>query len=845
MDRFEDRRGVHVMSGSGHDVRMALRAFRATPMVTAIAVASLALAIGANTAIFSIANSLLLNSLPVRDPGRLVHVTDSIRRDTGEIRVRAWSNPFWEQIQARPDLFESATAWSFARFDLAPAGETQLVDGVWADGGFFETLGVQPAIGRTFTALDDRPGGGPDGAVAVLGYGCWQRRFGGLPSVIGQTVTLNGVPFTIIGVTPRGFFGLEVGRAFDVIVPLGTEALVRGRDSALQSASTNFLSIVARLKPEQSPEAAASDLRAAQAAIRQATLGPWDKEEADRYLASPFTVVPATSGYSNLRAAFSRPLLIIGAVVALVLLIGCVNVANLQLARAIARRHELSVQVALGASRWRLARQLFAESAALSVAGAALGLSIATWGSRFLVGQLTTANPVVLDVSPDVRVLAFTIGVTALTALLFGTAPALRAAHATPMAAIKDRGRAPAGERAGLMTWLVALQVAMSTVLLIGAGLFVRSFTTLAGRDLGLNPDPVLIATIDPQRANVPPQLRVALYERLRDAVLQVPEVADAAISNLTPVGGGGFTPAIAISTVAPPVRIDANDVVAGTLISPGWFDTFGMRRLAGRDFTNLDRNGAERVAIVNEAFATRYLAGSDPLAHAITIYPGTSRALTLRIVGVVATAVYSSARERTSATWFVPMAQFTVPGFPFSSARLSVRVSSGAPARLTKSIAAAVTAVNPRLALTFRPLAGQVRDSQTLDRLMAQLAGFFGGLGLLLAGLGLYGVTAYGLSRRRTEIGIRLALGADPNRVMRFVLARVSLLVVAGVAAGIAVSLWASRFVAGLLYGLEPQDPATVAGTAAVLLTIGIAAAWFPVRRATRMDPGAVLREG
>ena len=249
-------------------------------------------------------------------------------------------------------------------------------------------------------------------------------------------------------------------------------------------------------------------------------------------------------------------------------------------------------------------------------------------------------------------------------------------------------------------------------------------------------------------------------------------------------------------------------------------------------------------MAIVNEAFATRYLAGTDPLAHAITIFPGTSRAMTLRIVGVVASAVYSSAREPAPATWFVPIAQFTVPGFPFVPASLSVRATSGAPARLTKSIAAAATSVDPQLALTFRPLAGQVRDSLMLDRLMAQLAGFFGVLGLLLAGLGLYGVTAYGLSRRRTEIGIRLALGADPSQVMRFVLARVSLFVGAGVAAGIALSLWASRFVAGLLYGLEPQDPATLVATAAILLTIGIAAAWLPVRRAARMDPGAVLRE-
>ena len=845
MEGLRDQRGVPRLSGTGQDLRMAWRALRATPLVTAVAVASLALAIGANTAIFSIVDSLLLSGLPVRSPERLVHVTDSVRRETGEIRVRAWSNPFWEQLRARPHLFESAAAWSFTRFNLASGGEAQFVDGIWADGGFFETLGVHAVAGRTFSARDDRPGGGVDGPVAVIGYGYWLRQFDGSPSAIGQVVRLTGVPFTIIGVAPREFFGLEVGRGFDVIVPLATEALIRRGDSALNSASTNFLSIVARLRPDQTLDAAGAALRGVQADIRQATLGPWDKEEADRYFASPFTVVPARTGYSYLRSAFQTPLLIIGAVVLFVLLIGCVNVANLLLARAIGRRHELSVQVALGASRWRLVRQLLAESVALSGMGAALGIGVAVASSRFLVHQLSSGpNAVVLDLPLDTRVLGFTMAVAIITALLFGTAPAILAGRARPIDAIKERGRGVAGgSRRGLMTWLVAVQVALSTVLLVAAGLFVRSFASLMNRDLGLRPDRVLVATVEGLRANADPLARLALYQRVREAVLQVPGVAEAAISHLTPLGGGGFSPPVAVSTPAGDILARSDVEIVGNRISPGWFDTFGMHLVAGRDFGEDDRSGAAGVAIVNEAFVKCCIRNGDPVGTTITVYPGTVRALRLRIVGVAANAIYYSARESPLPTWFAPIGQFTA-GRPFDSTRLSVRASAASPALLTKSIAAAATSVHPTLSLTFRPLAAQVRGSLTIDRLMAQVAGFFGVLALLLAALGLYGVTAYALSRRRTEIGIRLALGADPNRVMRSVLARVALLIAVGAGAGLAVSLWMSTFVAGLLYGLVPEDPATLAGAAGVLFAIGVLSTWLPARRAARMDPAAVLRE-
>ena len=730
---------------------------------------TLALGIGANTAIFSILNGLLLRSLPVREPDRLVHVTDSVLRETGETRVRAWSYPAWEQIRQRPHLFEGATAWSFTRFNLASGGETQFVEGIWADGGFFDMLGVSAVLGRSFSPRDDEPGGGPDGAVTVISYGYWQRHFGGSADVIGRSVSLNGRPFTIIGVAPPEFFGLEVGRSFEFAVPLRTEALIRGPDSALDSASTNFLTILARLERGQSLESAASELRRVQPEIRGATLGPWSKDAVDQYLTSPFTLVPAGAGYSNLRSTYERPVVILAVTVAFVLLIGCVNVANLLLARANGRHHELSVRLALGASRLRLVRQLFAESLTLSVAGAALGVGVAVYTSRFLVQQLSTpANPVFLDVATDGPVLVFTLAVTAVTALIFGTAPAFLTTRAAPMEAIRAQGRTAVDVAGGgVMGWLVVVQVALSVVLVVAAGLFIRSFTTLATRSLGFEPDRVLVVTVDTQQANVDPAQRVRLYQRAREAVRRLPNVADASISFLTPAGGGGFTPAVEISAVqlsgasAQYRLMPANGEVFGNLVSPGWFSTFGTRLIGGRDFGDSDGPGAPRAIIVNETFAGRFLDGGSPLGRTVTVYPNTPRALPAQIIGVVEDAVYGSPRERVPPTWYLPIAQFAVPGFPFASARLSVRAETGSPVLLSKSVAGALAAVHPALALTFRPLAGQIRASLTRDRLMAQLAGALGGLALLLAALGLYGLTSYAIARRRAEIAIRIALGA------------------------------------------------------------------------------------
>jgi putative ABC transport system permease protein len=711
----------------------------------------------------------------------------------------------------------------------------------------FDTLGVPAILGRTFTPADDTRGGGPDGAVAVISYSFWQRQFGGAADAIGKRLDLERVGFTIIGVTGPDFFGPDVGRAFDVAVPIGVEPLVRGKESWLDARSTWWLTVMARLKPGQSVDAGTAAIRGVQPQIREATMPPdWRPSDKDRYLKEKFTLVAAGTGNSSMRQRYERPLLTLLVVVGLVLLIACANIANLLLARATARRHELSVRVALGASRWRLARQLLCESFVLAGSGAAAGMLLASWASRLLVRQLSTqTSTVFLDLSPDWRVLAFTIGVTVATALLFGTVPALRASGVAPIDALKEHGRGTSSDsRAGLASGLIVAQVALSLVLVVAAGLFMRTFSSLSGLHLGFDRDRVLLVTINAQRTEIPPADRLATFERIRQRVLAVPGVASAAVSLVTPVSGSTWDNRVDISdSVDLPERERQSNFNA---ITPGWLTTFGTPLIAGRDIAGGDRKGTPPIAIVNQTFARKFLNGASPIGHTVTTGgAGPGAEPPREIVGVVGDAVYRALREPVPPTMYVPLAQLDESRRPApASMSVSVRSATGNPALLARSVSAAISGVNRDLALTFRPLVDQVNASLTQERIVAMLAGFFGALALLLAAIGLYGVTSYAVSRRRTEIGIRMALGAAPGGVVRMVLSRVTLLVVIGVAVGGALSLWASKFVETLVYGLEPRDPVTLAGAAVVLAAVGAIAGWLPAHRASRIDPAEVLRD-
>jgi putative ABC transport system permease protein len=832
-----DARGTRFVDDLAQDLAYGLRVLRRSPTFTVVAVLSLALGIGANTAIFTLVNGLLLRSLPVREPDRLVMLKDG-----------SWTHPIWEQVRDRQtELFDGALAWHHTTVDLARGGVADPVEGLMVSGGFFDVLGVPAVLGRALTAADDASSGS-DGPVAVLSHSFWQRRFGGAADVVGKSLVIAHVPFTIVGVVAPEFTGPTAGRSFDVATTLAAMDLVKRENASwLTGRSSRWLDIAARLKPGQTPEQATAALRAVQPQIREATLPEhWRAEELKRYLGEGLTLVPAATGSSDLRHRYERPLLVLMAVVGLVLLVACANIANLLLARADGRRHELTVRLAIGASRMRIARQLLTESLLLSALGAALGLAFAHWGSRLLVHQLENGREAVfVHLGLDWRVLAFTAAVAIATALLFGTAPAFGAGRVQPQAALHEQGRTLTGERKkGLGSPLVVAQVALSLVIVVGATLFVRTFTALAARDLGFDRDRVLLVGIDAHRTAPKAEQMVALADRVVEAVGALPGVERAAASSVTPISHAQWDDTFELPDSAGSQLSERERTLWINAVTPGFFATYGIRVLEGRNFEPGDRLGAPDVVMVNQAFARKYTNGGSPLGHVVRELERPERKpRSFTIVGMVADSVYDAPREAMPPILYQSMAQAVVDLPP--ALNVSVRARNGSSALLIKSVAAAVGQVDREASLRFQPLAAQVASDFARERLLAMLSGFFGALALVVAGIGLYGVTSYAVGRRRTEIGIRMALGADAAGVVRLILRRVAGLLGLGVGIGALISLWAARFVSSLLYGVGPRDPMSLVVAALVLTAIGALAAWLPARKAARIDPAQVLREG
>ena len=814
------------------DVRYALRALRAAPAFATVAILSLALGIGANTAVFSVINALVLRSLPVNHPEELVAV---VRGQDGMI----FTNPLWEAIRDRQDMFSGIFATGMTSFNLTAGGEARRVDASTVSGDYFATLGVRAVAGRLIARRDDYRG---CPGVAVLSEGFWSSHYSADPGVIGKPILIDGHPFDIIGISDGRFAGVSVGQRPQIFVPICTEKIIRGANSQLDERSSWYLEIVGRPKPGLTHAQIEARFATLAPDIIEATIPPhWPTESLQYYRSAKFRVESAARGFSFVRDMYAKALYVLMAIVALVLLIACANVANLLLARATVRRREMAVRVALGAGRGRLARQLITESLLLSTIGAVLGIAFAVWGSRLLVRLLSRGeSDVALDLGADPRILLFTIGVATLTGLLFGLVPAWRAGRVDPQAAMKAQGRgvAEGHSRFAMGKALVIAQVALSLVLIMGAGLLIGSWRKLATLDPGFRSEGVLLVDTNIQNTNTPPEQRLALHQQMIDAVRRIPGVQSASASQLTPVGHSTWNDVFRTPGFTPKDEDDATAWV--NPVSDGYFRTLDIPILAGRDFDTRDTPTSARVAIVNEAMARKFFKTPAAVGRRVQKQEGPDWSQPIEVVGVVGTTKYRSMRDSAQPIIYYPRAQESPKAQQMS---LELRAAAGA-TTLVPSVTKAIASINPRITLDITTLERQLTASLTVPRAIAMLAGFFGTLAVLLATIGLYGVMAYTVARRRNEIGVRIALGAEQSRVVRMVLGEVAAIVIAGVVVGVGLSLGVTRLVTSFLYGMKPTDPGTLVASAVVLALVGLAAAALPARRAATLDPVAALRE-
>jgi putative ABC transport system permease protein len=818
------------------DIRYSVRVLAKAPLFTSMVMFTLALGIGANTAIFSLMNSLLLKPLPVEKPEELMEVSGSGRMGaSGEYVL---TNPLWEQIRDQQDVFSGVFAWGSEQFDLATGGMAQNADGLWVSGDFFRTLGLNPAAGRLFSAADDRRG---CAALAVLSYGFWKSHYGAAGSAIGSAISLDGHPFEVVGVAPAGFYGMTVGRKFDIAVPICTAEVFDGPESRLDKRHWWWLHVAGRIKEGIGMARLKSRLaRLSPAVYGSAVPGDWISSWQDNFRKRVMAPVPLTTGLSDLRKDYEEPLRVLMAVVGLVLLIACANIASLMMARAAARSKEMAMRLALGASRLRLMRQLIVECFLLSFAGAALGLLLARWGDTLLLRYLSGVHrQVFLDFALDARVLSFTACAAAIAGLLFGVAPALRGTSASLAGTIKESHATAGGPRTRLRLWIAASQVALSLVLLVTAGLLLRSFRNLATADVGFDPEHVLLVNVNLFTAKTPPSEYAATYDRIGAQLRALPGVVSAARSMLTPLGNSQWNTVIH-SDIPHPI-VGSDDTVYFNFVDRYYFATLRTPLLAGRDFIGTDSAKSQPVAVINQTLARRFFPGVNPVGH--TFRPeGAARKLDppIEVIGVAKDAKYESMREEPVPTVFRALAQTPLED-PADSFELRIALPQRA---MRKAVESAVAAVNPEIPIEMHTLTAQVDESMTRERVLAALSVFFGGLALLLATIGVYGTLSYLVAQRRIEFGIRMALGATPRSILTLVMRNVVTVLIGGIVTGIGLSLAASRLLSALLIGIQARDPGTVAMSGALISLVSLAAGLLAARRATTVDPMVALRQ-
>jgi predicted permease len=822
----EDSRAAWRWSWQEHlrqDVGYALRTLRKSPGFAAVAVLTLALGIGANTAIFTLIDALLLRALPVPSPGALLQVSMT-PGDARESQLsESLSYPAVRVLADQRDIFAGVGGFSTFTFDAGRSDNMRKTDGAFVTGAFFEAMGVVPAAGRLLTREDDEVSA-PLAAVITDRY--WERAFARDPRIIGQPYRVNGRAVSIVGVTPPGFTGAHVGWVADITLPVSAVAQVRPELVTLLGPGNIWLRVLARPRAGVSLAQAAEALKLRWPELSQAAIAPtFTAERRAGITNARFTLRPGSTGWTNLRDLFRQPLYVLMTLVGLVMLIACANVAGLLLARGTARRKEIAIRLALGAGRGRLVQQLFTESLMLSLGGAVLGMYVAGFLSRYLVDLLATGPlKLTFDLTVTWHILAFMAALSLATSVLFGLAPAWQATARKPVDALKAVSGLPL--RGRLLPFVVTAQVALCLVLLVGAGLFVQTLRNLQSLKTGFEHQGVLLVDVAGQRP-------LSFYKDALDVVRTVPGVMSASVATNTPLSGAGWSEKVTIDGVTQERELSF------LAVSPLYFQTLGTPIVRGRDFGATDEGSVARVAIVNETFARRYFPKRDPIGSHFAA--SVARAsVDLEIVGIVSDVIGNDLRAAPPATVYVPYFQVQVMSQNFSS--LQVRIS-GPAAPLADAIR---RELQPRMSGTpveVRSLTAQVDSASVRERLVTSLATGLGVVALALAAIGLYGLLAYSVATRTREIGIRVALGANSLGVVTLVLRQGARLALSGIAIGVVAAAALSRFVDGMLFGLTPLDPATFVGVSVLLATTAFLASCIPARRAMRVDPIISIR--
>ncbi len=836
------------------DVRYAFRMIAKNPAFSAVAVLSLALGIGANTAIFTLIDYVMLRALPVRAPEQLAVIARNPEKPS-----TSFNYPDYVYIRDHNQSFSGVIASNGGANALAFAvpGEkgasAEVVASAHVSGNYFDVLGVGAAIGRLFTPADNQTESAHP--YVILSYDFWQRRFGGDYSVLGRPITLNGARFTIVGVAARGFHGINVGNSTDVFLPIMMMPTVNPPARGWNTRHWWWLNVMGRLKPGVTPQTATPEANVLWQQILKADpeYKPPAAYNKDGAKFNRMIVLPASGGWSGFRNQFSKPLTVLMIVVGMVLLIACANVANLLLARAAGRQKEIAVRLAIGAGRARLVYQLLMETLVVSVLGGLAGLMFAWWGVRAMLGLLPKQRiPTELNLTPDLRVLGFAFAASLLTGLICGLVPALQSTRPDLLAALKNETASARRSRIDLRRILVIAQVAISLLLLIGAGLFVRSLSNLQNLDPGFVRESVLLVNVSPQASGYQGQRLRDYYERLLAKAGAYPDVRVASLANITPLSNSRWNQDVAIQGYQ--WKPDEKPYIDFNAVSPRFFETLGIPLIAGRDFTNLDsptvtpdpkpkpdpadKLKGPRVVIINESMAKRFFPHQSPLGARLCRDDKFKMEESYEIVGVVKDAKYFGIREAAESMIYVPAWRDGAGG-----KTLCLR-TTGRPERVIAAVRREAAALDPAIpVLQTLTLADQFDNDIAQERMLTTLGGFFGALALLLAAVGLYGVMAHAVARRVREIGIRMALGARAGEVRWLILRETLLMVGAGALIGIPAALALTRLLATFLYGLTPQDPLSIAASTVILIAITALAGYIPARRATRVDPMIALR--